>query len=156
MQTAHSRERNAPFFIDLQTDLHLLCRLLIPYLLRFAHKRFKERQGLWTICRKHFRMPLHREVKRMFRIVETFNNAVVAASAVQYHAGGEILHTLMVAAVDANLLTAHNVSGECPGDQIHPMSRDGIVLRLRMNILRNMIVDAISCTSVPPAATFIT
>ena len=57
----------------------------------------------------------------MFRIVETFNNAVVAASAVQYHAGSEILHALMVAAVDANLLTAHDVSGECPGDQIHPM-----------------------------------
>ena len=53
--------------------------------------------------------------KRMFRIVETFNNAVVAASAVQYHAGSEILHALMVAAVDANLLTAHDVSGECPG-----------------------------------------
>lgn len=75
----------------------------------------------------------------MFRIVETFNNAVVAASAVQYHAGSEILHALMVAAVDANLLTAHDVSGECPGDQIHPMSRNGIVFRLRMNILRNMI-----------------
>lgn len=49
----------------------------------------------------------------MFRIVETFNNAVVAASAVQYHAGSEILHALMVAAVDANLLTAHDVGGEC-------------------------------------------
>ena len=71
--------------------------------------------SLWTICRKHFRMPLHCEVKRMFRIVETFNNAVVAASAVQYHAGSEILHALMVAAVDANLLTAHDSAASVPG-----------------------------------------